>query len=131
MYLVCDGGYLCWPQSICPYSSATAASAEGYFSSNLESVRKDVECTFGIMKKRRKILNNGLMYRNIKVCEKIFVTCSCLHNMLVDDMQMKHSDTHVGRGVPLGDNDIYPDRHTKPPNVDKSNLHLAKEFGKH
>jgi len=98
MYLICDGGYLRWPQSICPYSSAMAASEEGYFLSNLERVRKDVECTFGIMKKRWKILNNGLMYRDIKVCEKIFVTCSCLHNMLVENMKMKHSDTCMGMG---------------------------------
>jgi len=43
MDLICGGGYLCWPQSICSYSSVTAASEEGYFSSNLVSVRKDVE----------------------------------------------------------------------------------------
>ena len=61
MYLVCDGGYLWWPQLMCPYVSAAAASAKGYFLSNLESVRKDVECTSGITKKRRKILNNGLL----------------------------------------------------------------------
>ena len=87
---------------MCPYVNATAASAEGYYSTNLESLRKDVECTFGIMKKRSKILNNGLLYRDIKVCEKIFVTCFCLHNMLVKDMRMNHSDTRVGRGAPLG-----------------------------
>jgi hypothetical protein len=128
MYLICDSGYLCWPQSICPYSSTTAASAEGYFSSNLERVRKDVECTFGIMKKRWKILNNGLMYRDIKVCEKIVVTCSCLHNMLVDNMDIKHLDTRVGRGAPLGKDGIYLDGHTlRPPNVDKSDLYLAKD----
>ena len=70
MYLICDGGYLRWPQSMCPHINPTAASAEGYYSSNLESVRKDVECTFGITKKRWKILNNGLLYCNIKVREK-------------------------------------------------------------
>ena len=96
MYLICDGGYLRWLQSMCPYVNATAASAEGYYSSNLESVRKDVECTFEIMKKRCKILNNGLLYCDIKVCEKIFVTCSCLHSMLVKDMKMNHLDTCVG-----------------------------------
>jgi hypothetical protein len=118
MFLICDGGYLRWPQSICPYSSAMAASAEGYFSSNLESIRKDVECTFGIMKKRWKILNNGLMYRDIKVCEKISVACSCLHNILVDIMDIKHSDTRVGRGAPLGKDGFYLDGYTHPPNVD-------------
>ena len=48
MYLICDNGYLRWPQSICPYEGANKATLEGYFSTNLESVRKDVECTFGI-----------------------------------------------------------------------------------
>jgi hypothetical protein len=77
------------------------ASLEGCFSSNLESVRKDVECTFGILKKRWKILNNGLLYRDIKVCEKIFVTAVCLHNMLVDDMIVNYKDARVGRGPSL------------------------------
>ena len=115
---------------MCPYINATAASAKGYYLSNLESVRKDVECTFGSMKKRRKILNNGLLHCNIKVCEKIFITCACLHNLLVKDMRMNHSDTRVGRGAPLGKDGIYLDGHTILPNVDKPDLHLAKEFGR-
>ena len=96
MYLIWDGGYLCWPQSICPYSSVTAASAEEYYSPNLESVRKDVECTFGIMKKRWKILNNELLYPNHKVCENYFVTCSCLHNM-------RRQHGHKALGHPRGE----------------------------
>jgi hypothetical protein len=94
---------------MCPYVNVTAASAEGYYLLNLKSVRKNVECTFGIMKKRWKILNKGLLYRDIKVCEKIFVSCSCLHNMLVKDMKMNHLDTSVGRGAPLGKDGIYLD----------------------
>jgi hypothetical protein len=57
MYLICNKGNLCWPQLIGPYATAMAALMEGYFSSNIDSVRKDVKCTFGIMKKRLKILN--------------------------------------------------------------------------
>ena len=45
-------------------------------------------------------------------------------------MDIKHSDTRVGRGEPLGKDGIYLDGQTLPPNVDKSNLYLAKEFGK-
>jgi hypothetical protein len=48
MFLICDNGYLRWPTSICPYSKANDATLEGYFLTNLESVQKDVECTFGI-----------------------------------------------------------------------------------
>ena len=47
-YLICDNGYLRWPTSICPYSGVENSSLEGYCSTNLESIRKDVECTFGI-----------------------------------------------------------------------------------
>jgi hypothetical protein len=65
MYLICDNGYLLWPTSICPYSKANNATLEGFFSTNLESVRKDVECTFGILKKRWKVLNHGFKQRDI------------------------------------------------------------------
>ena len=75
MYLICDNAYLRWPQSMCPYVGEPISTVEGYFLFNLESARKDVKCTFGILKKCWKILNNGLMYRYIKVCNSIFVTC--------------------------------------------------------
>ena len=108
----------------------TVASAEGYFSSNLESMRKDVECTFGILKKRWKILGNGLLYRDIKICEKIFVMAVCLHNMLVEDTILNYKDARFGRGSPLSNDEMYLDGHTVPPNLDKEDKHLAKEFRK-
>ncbi len=43
---------------------------------------------------------------------------------------MKHLDTRVKRGAPLDKDGIYLDGHNIPPNVDKSNFYLAKEFGK-
>ena len=75
MYLICDNGYLCWPASICLYEGSAKSTLKGYFSTNLESVRKDVECTFGILKKRWKILNHELLYRDISVCKNNIVTC--------------------------------------------------------
>ncbi len=103
MYLICNNGYLRWPTSICPYSQALQGSAEGYFSSNLERVRKDVECTFGIMKKQWHILHNGFHYRDIRKCRKIFVTCCCLHNVLIDMMERNVQRCH--RGGPIDAND--------------------------
>jgi hypothetical protein len=41
-----------WPQLICPYKHEPVSSRKGYFSSKIESIRKDVECVFGILKKR-------------------------------------------------------------------------------
>ena len=110
MYLICDNGYLQWPTSICPHVNYTAASVEGYFSSNLESVRKDVECTFGILKKRWKILNNGLLHRDMRTCEKTFVACCCLHNFLIDIID--RSSVRVGRGIPFVSDGIWFDSHT-------------------
>jgi hypothetical protein len=53
LYLICDNDYLCWPSTICPFMrSHDGGWLEDYFSTNLESVRKDVECVFGILKIR-------------------------------------------------------------------------------
>jgi hypothetical protein len=46
VYLIYDNGYLRWPQTIPPYVAKPSSTVEGYFSANLESVCKDVECTF-------------------------------------------------------------------------------------
>jgi hypothetical protein len=48
-YLISDNGYIRWPITICPFMHAKKTTCEGYFSSNSESVRKDVECVFGIL----------------------------------------------------------------------------------
>jgi hypothetical protein len=55
LYVICDNGYLSWPTSICPFTKARHGTLEGYFSSNIEGVRKDVECTFRILKKRWRV----------------------------------------------------------------------------
>ena len=94
MYLICNNGYLHWATSICPYSkannAANNATLEGFFSTNLESIRKDVECTFGILKKRWKVLNHGFKHRDIVKCEQIFITCCVLRNFLLDLMVRNH-----------------------------------------
>ena len=105
MYLICDNGYLRWPTTICPFTRTSNSSPEGYFSMNIESVRKDVECTFGIIKKRWRILNNGFYQRDIVKCDKIFVTCCCLNNFMLD--LMERTNVRVGRGDPMGDDGIW------------------------
>jgi hypothetical protein len=109
-YLICDNGYLRWPTSICPYSGCENSSLEGYFSTNLESVRKDVECTFGILKKRSQTLNNGLNYRDITTCERVFNACCCLHNFMLD--LMERNQVRVGRGAPIGSDGVWLDGNT-------------------
>jgi hypothetical protein len=126
VHLICNNGYLHWPSSICPYKGHKCATLEGYFSSNLESMRKDVECTFGILKKRWKILNNGLLFWDICVCENYFVTCCCLHNFRLD--LMVQTNLQVGHGYPIGDDGLWLGGHTMA-NEDKTERFLAIKFG--
>ena len=73
---------------MCPYTQLDQGSVKGYFSLNLESVRKDIKCMFGIMKKWWRILHSGLHYQDIRKCKKIFVACFCVHKFLIDIMEM-------------------------------------------
>ena len=129
VYLICDGGYLRWKTLVCPFPSESHSSRNGYFSDNLESVRKDVECTFGILKARWRILEFGkktamtvmtihltnpvlrnligLHYRDIQRCGDVFNTCCCLHNMMLEFGDAKTRVHRVGWGAPLLGDAIY------------------------
>jgi hypothetical protein len=113
--------------SIRPYERANSSTLEGYFSTNLEGVWKDVQCTFGNLKKHWRILNNGLKYCDMKVCKKIFVVCCCLHNFLLEQREI--GSPKVGRGCPIGDNGIFLDSHTEQPGM-ATKMGLLLQFGK-
>jgi hypothetical protein len=83
VWLIVDNGYLRWPISICPYKQ-TEMYKEIRFSEWLESMRKDVECTFGILKGRFRVLKTGIRIHGIQATDKIWLTCCALHNMLLD-----------------------------------------------
>ena len=82
-YLICDGGYHKWRVLQCP-NKYTANENFRRLSQRIESLRKDVECTFGILKIRFKILKYPLLYRKEKTINLIFRTCCVLHNILLD-----------------------------------------------
>ena len=50
----------------------------------MESVRKDVERLFGILKKRFRILKHPSSLRSLNAMEDVFITCCILHNMLLE-----------------------------------------------
>ena len=59
-FLICDNGYLQWPTLICPFMRLEGSiPLESCFSANVESVRKDVEFCFGILKGRWMSLDSG------------------------------------------------------------------------
>ena len=48
----------------------------------LESMRKDNEFTFDILKGRWAILRYRLRFGNVNQCDKLWLTCCALHNRL-------------------------------------------------
>ncbi len=66
--------------------SETNAVLESCFLAIVESVQKDVECVFGILKEQWSCLQQGFKFGNINVCQHLFVACCVLHNMMLDKM---------------------------------------------
>lgn len=81
-WLLVDNGYLPWSCTIPPIKT-TDSVAELRFSQWVESLRKDVECTFGIMKGRFRILKAGIRLHGTEACNKVWHTCCALHNMML------------------------------------------------
>ena len=76
-----DGDYCRWPQTLDGYKSSLD-NDEMLYQDHLASVRKDVECAFGILKKRFRMLPLPFQVRDGIDSEKIFKTCMIIHNML-------------------------------------------------
>ena len=52
------------------------------FSKRLESVRKDMECFFGSVKGRFRILKLPLLFQDREAIDDVWFTCSTLHNVM-------------------------------------------------
>ncbi len=81
-WLIVDNGYLNWSTTVPPLK-VTADEKEIRWSQWLESLRKDVECTFGILKVHWRILKTGIRLHGVEVADDIWMTCCALHNMLL------------------------------------------------
>jgi hypothetical protein len=82
LYLIVDGGYHKWRCLQCPFKH-TSKPAQALWSKWVESVRKDVECTFGILKGRFRCLKLPIYYHSKEAIDNMFFTCCILHNMLL------------------------------------------------
>ena len=120
-FLICDNGYLQWPTLICPFMRSEGNTPlESCFSSNVESVRKDVECCFGILKGRWKSLDYGFKHRRIQICQHIFVACCVLHNMMLDEMVREEPPPRVGRGCQMPNDGIWLEGPTELPPLNEN-----------
>jgi hypothetical protein len=82
-WLIVDNGYMRWSTTILPVKIA-ADQREIHWSEWLESLRKDVEDTFGILKGCWHILKTGIHLHGVEVADNIWKTCCALHNMLLE-----------------------------------------------
>ena len=82
-YLLTDNGYHLWRCLQCPIKHAFDDD-EVQWSHRLESVRKDVECAFGILKGRWRFLKLPILLHTQSYIDNIFFTCAILHNMLLE-----------------------------------------------
>ena len=82
-WLIVDNGYLKWSVTVPPLKKSDLKD-EIRFSEWLESIRKDVECAFGILKGRWRVLKYGIKLHGIGNCDKIWLTCCAMHNMLLE-----------------------------------------------
>jgi len=81
-WFIVDNGYLDWSCTVPPMKNPVTYQ-EIRFSEWLESMRKDIECTFGSLKRRFAILKYGIRLGKIEQCDKVWRTCCALHNLLL------------------------------------------------
>ena len=82
-WVLCDGGYHHWRSTICaPKHGCTFH--QRVFAQTCESVRKDIERVFGILKRRWRILRVPIGLQTELAISHLFRTCGILHNMLLD-----------------------------------------------
>jgi hypothetical protein len=82
-WVIVDNGYPDWPflhmPSKCPYTIE-----EARWSRMIESLRKDVERVFGVLKQRFRILKLGVTIQRFTMIDNIVHTCCALHNFLIE-----------------------------------------------
>ena len=71
----------------------------------LESLRKDVECTFGILKGCWRILKSGIRIYGVTEPDKVWLTCCAFHKMFLDidglDLQWQNGVLSDWEGPPI------------------------------
>ena len=82
-------GYRRWPTTI-PHLKDTCNRSELRVSQWIGALRKDEECTFGILKGCRRILKTDIRVHNMEVSDNIWMTSCDLHNLLLDVDGLSH-----------------------------------------
>ena len=81
-YLIVDGGYPKESWLMDPFGLACTMEEKRY-SEWLESVRKDIECAFGIIKGRFRLFMQAIQFHKFHQIENAWKAAIMLHNMLI------------------------------------------------
>ena len=84
LHSLCDGGYHRWVTTICGYKHPEDYAMKAW-SKLCESTRKDVECVFGILKKRFRILKCPFLEFEPDAIDCTVRACAILQNMVTKD----------------------------------------------
>ena len=77
-YFLSDNGYPDWRSLVRPINDPQN-NTEVYFAEFAESVRKDIECFFGITKARWRFLKNSIQYHSASIISNAFRAAAILH----------------------------------------------------
>jgi hypothetical protein len=84
LHCINDGGHHRWPTIMNgPKSDEAPTPSYGQYGRHTESMRKDVECAFGILKKRSRICRLPFLIMKRSTVDNIIRTCIIMHNMLL------------------------------------------------
>lgn len=127
-----DNGYHRWACTQAP-AKVNHLLTEQRLSEWIESFRKDIECFFGILKGRWRILKTGIRLEGTVAADRTWLTCCALHNLLltIDGLHEEWRE-----GVPsdwegeLGRNDAEEcQRHLPTFAIQRLNNTELEEFG--
>ena len=82
VWFITDNGYHNWSVTVPPYKDPVTYRQRRW-SKWIESMRKDVECTFGILKYRFKCLHSGVRLHGLGTTDRLWLSCCALHNMIL------------------------------------------------
>ena len=122
VYFLCDGGYHRWTCLMSPVPPCGDVDVHRW-SEWLESVRKDVECFFGILKGRFRWLKMPILLQKQKHIDNAVFLCCILHNMLLDfDGE---DDLETEEWAANGDWDLFhPQQRADDDNFDETGIPL-------
>jgi hypothetical protein len=97
-YLIADGGFLRIGCMMDPGHGSWSMN-EVRWSEFLESIRKDVECFYGILKNRFRFCIGPIEVRDYEVVEAAFQCCTMIHNMILEFDKEFHAECSLWEDI--------------------------------